>query len=99
MDKIIGKITTYKGTDYGMAGYKVRIAAVFKGCLRPDYDADADGNYITDDRDLEAAGGVTADDRVEVYPWLEKEGRYSWVSSDPRAIDLACFEDLDGDRR
>jgi hypothetical protein len=37
---------------------------------------------------------VTADDRVEVQPWLAAEGRFSFVSSDPRAIDLACFASL-----
>jgi hypothetical protein len=37
---------------------------------------------------------VTADDRVEVQPWIEKEGRFSFASSDPRAIDVACFADL-----
>jgi len=37
---------------------------------------------------------VTADDRVEVQPWLEAEGRFSFVASDPRAIDLACFASL-----
>ena len=44
--------------------------------------------------DLERAGGVTADDRVEVQPWLAAERRFSFVSSDPRAIDLACFASL-----
>ena len=32
--------------------------------------------------------------RFEVQPWIEKEGRFSFASSDPRAIDLACFADL-----
>ena len=60
----------------------------------PNYDPDADGAYLTDDQDIARAGGVTADDRVEVQPWIEKEGRFSFASSDPRAIDLACFADL-----
>jgi len=37
---------------------------------------------------------VTADDRIEVQPWLEREQRWSFVTSDPRAIDLACFRHL-----
>jgi len=37
---------------------------------------------------------VTADDRVEVQPWIEREERFSFVSSDPRAIDLDCFKHL-----
>ena len=36
---------------------------------------------------------MTADDRVEVQPWLAAEGRFSFVSR-PRAIDLACFASL-----
>lgn len=32
--------------------------------------------------------------RYEVQPWLAAEGRFSFVSSDPRAIDLACFASL-----
>jgi hypothetical protein len=37
---------------------------------------------------------VTAYDRIEVQPWLEREQRWSCVTSDPRAIDLACFRHL-----
>lgn len=36
---------------------------------------------------------MTADDRVDVQPWIEKEERFSFVS-DPRAIDLDCFQHL-----
>ena len=75
-------------------GYEVRVIAVIKGAAGPDYDPDVDGAYLTDDEDIARAGGVTADDRVEVQPWIEKEGRFSFASSDPRAIDLACFADL-----
>ena len=49
---------------------------------------------ISDDDDLERAGGVTIFDRIEVQPWLEKEDRFSFVTSDPRAQDLACYEAL-----
>ena len=72
----------------------MRIIAVLKNALRADYDPDRDGQYIRDEEDLERAGGVTADDRVEVQPWLAAEGRFSFVASDPRAIDLACFASL-----
>jgi hypothetical protein len=37
---------------------------------------------------------VTADDRIEVQPWLEAESRFSFVTSDPRAVDLECFAHL-----
>ena len=93
--KTIGITTTYGGTEHAyLRGHKVRIVAVLKNALRADYDPDRDGQYIRDEEDLERAGGVTADDRVEVQPWLAAERRFSFVSSDPRAIDLACFASL-----
>ena len=95
MQTTIGTTTTYHGTEHRyLKGYQVRIIAVIKGSAAPDYDVDAEGAYLTDEEDLGRAGGVTADDRVEVQPWIEKEGRFSFVSSDPRAIDLACFAHL-----
>jgi hypothetical protein len=54
----------------------------------------ADVSYLRDEDALARAGGVTADDRVEVQPWLADEERWSFVTSDPRAIDLACFRGL-----
>ena len=81
----IGTTTTYLGSEHGyLRGYHVRIVAVLK----------VDGSFIKDEEDLVRAGGVTADDRVEVQPWLEAEGRFSFVTSDPRAVDLTCFEHL-----
>ena len=81
----IGATTTYLGKEHGyLRGYRVRIVAVLK----------ADGSFIKDEDDLARAGGVNADDRVEVQPWLEAERRFSFVTSDPRAVDLACFEHL-----
>ena len=32
--------------------------------------------------------------RVEVKPWIEQENRFSFVSNDPKACDLACFNTL-----
>ena len=91
----LGTTTTYDGAEHAyLRGHKVRIVAVLKNALRADYDPDRDGQYIRDEEDLERAGGVTADDRVEVQPWLAAERRFSFVSSDPRAIDLACFASL-----
>jgi len=43
---------------------------------------------------LARCGGITKYDRVEVQPWIEREGRYSFVTSDPLAVDLACFQHL-----
>ena len=93
--QIIGSTTTYHGTEHRyLQGYKVRIVAVLKNAARPDYDPDEDDTYITDDEGLARAGGVTADDRVEVQPFLEKQGRYSFASSDPTATSLAAFAHL-----
>lgn len=95
MNKAIGAITTYHGDEHRyLKGYQIKVIAVFKGAARPDHEPDDGYPVITDNEDLARAGGLTADDRVEVQPWLESEGRFSFVSSDPRAIDLACFADL-----
>jgi len=95
MKKVIGATTTYHGDEHRyLHGYQVKVIAVFKGAARPDHDPDEGYPVITDDDELARAGGLTADDRVEVQPWLENEGRFSFVSSDPRAVDLACFADL-----
>ena len=84
MKKIINTVTTYDGTEHRyLAGYAVRIVAVLK-----------DGARLTDDGDIARAGGVAAGDRVEVQPWMEEESRFSFVTSDPRAVDLECFATL-----
>jgi len=88
----MGITTTYLGTEHSyLKSHEVRVIGVLKGAA---YDLDADGDYLTDDRDIARAGGVTANDRVEVQPWIEQEGRFSFASSDPRAVDLACFAHL-----
>jgi hypothetical protein len=98
MTKTIGAITTYHGDEHRcLAGHKVRIVAVLKNAARPDIDVDGpDYQHLTDDDDIARAGGVSADDRVEVQPWITKEDRFSFVSSDPKARDLACFAHLTG---
>ena len=96
MKKIIGKVTTYNGTEHGhLKNYKVRIVAVMRNSLKPGIeDDDPEQDYIRDDDYLQQTGGVTIFDRIDVQPWLEKEGRFSFVTSDARAQDLACFEHL-----
>ena len=95
MDQVIGRITTYMGDEYpALRGCRVRIRAVLRGSLRPDVDVDADDHFVSDDATLTQLGGVTADDRVDVQPWIEEAGRFSFVSQDPRAVDLACFQEL-----
>jgi hypothetical protein len=91
MKKTIGKTTTYNGNEFGfMKNQKVRIVAI----LRSDVDPDSDDAFVKDDQHLARLGGVKAGDRIEVQPWIEKEGRFSWVTSDPKAVDLACFRQL-----
>ena len=95
--KVIGTETIYTGDEHpGMTGYRVRIIAVIKGGAEPVADPAVDCDMIKDDDHLERAGGVTAADRVEVQPWLNTEGRWSWVTSDPRAVDCGCFAHLRG---
>lgn len=85
--KIIGSTTVYHGTEHlSLFGMVIRIIAVFKNGA-----ADNDRLWLTDDSEIRDYGGVTADDRIEVQPWLEKEQRWSWVGYDPRAVDLDCF--------
>ena len=95
MTKIIGGVTTYRGSEHAyLRGYNVRIVAVMKGAASPDYDPDKYGTYLRDDRAIARAGGVTADDRVEVQPWIKRDGRFSFVTSDVNASELECFEHL-----
>jgi hypothetical protein len=95
MAKILGSITTYHGTEHSyLRTCTVRIVGVMKRAAAPRYDPDRDGSYLRDEEEIARAGGFTADDRVEVQPWLEDEQRWSFVSSDPKATDLACFAHL-----
>ncbi len=96
MKKIIGKVTTYHGDEHRyMKDYKVRIVAVLKNAAKPDIDVDGpDYAHLSDDDDIARAGGVGIHDRIEVQPWIEKEGRFSFVTSDPKAVDLAAFKRL-----
>lgn len=95
MARIIGTITTYDGDEHPyLRGHKLRIVAVLPRAAAPDFDPERDGRVLHDDDEIERAGGVTGDDRIEVQPWIEREQRWSFVTSDPRAIDLACFRHL-----
>ena len=94
---IIGTITTYHGDEHRyLHGYKVKVIGIFKrvSASGPSHDPDDDICVIITDNELEQLGGLDANDRVEVVPWLESEGRFSFVTSDPRAIDLDAFKRL-----
>ena len=95
MAKILGRTTTYQGTEHPyLRGCTVRIVGVMKRAATPDYDPERDGSYLRDEEEITRAGGVTAEDRVEVQPWIAGEQRWSFVSSDPKATDLALFQNL-----
>ena len=100
--KIIGAITTYQGSEHAyLRGHDVRIVAVLhNGNAEPDGDGEIPGyEHLDNDTDIARFGGVTANDRIEVTPWIENEGRFSWVTSDPLAIDLATFTQLRSNNR
>ena len=93
MGKVIGQITTCNSTEHRyLAHHEVKIIAIIKGAAAPDLDPDADLAIATTDEELEHLGGLDANDRVDVVPWIEAAGRFSFVSSDPKATDLACYE-------
>lgn len=95
MARILGSTTTYHGTEHVyLRNCKVRIVAVMKRAAAPNYDPDRDDSYLRDEEDIARAGGVTADDRIEIQPWLDEEKRWSFATSDPRAVDLAIFRKL-----
>lgn len=95
MARTIGTITTYDGDEHPyLRGHRVRVVGVLKGAVASHHDSDREGSYLRDEEDVVRAAGITADDRVEVQPWLEREQRWSFVTSDPRAIDLTCFRHL-----
>lgn len=91
--KVIGTITTCNSAEHPYLSHQeVKIVAVIKGAAAPDLDPEADCPVATDDEELARLGGLEATDRVEVQPWLPQVERFSFVSSDPKATDLACFD-------
>ena len=91
--KTIGTITTCNSTEHRyLAHHEVKIVAVIKGAAAPDLDPDADHSIAFTDEQLARLGGLDANDRVEVVPWIESAGRFSFVSSDPKATDLAAWK-------
>ncbi len=87
--RVIGLRTTCDSDEHPyLRGYEVVVIAVLKNALRvEEYD------HLTTEEAVRAAGGVGRDDRIEVAPILPKEG-LSFLTSDPRAIDLKAFEGL-----
>lgn len=94
---VIGTTTTYDGTRHPyLRGYQVRVIAVLRypDGMSPDLLEDVEYERIEDDDALNRSGGLRASDLVEVQPWIENEGRFSWVSSDAWATELECFQHL-----
>jgi len=88
--RVIGLRTSYVGTEHPyLRGEMVVIVAVLKDALRVE-----EYKSLATDDEIRAAGGVTCHDRIEVAPFIREEGRLSFATSDPRAIDLACFSRL-----
>lgn len=96
MKKIIGEATTYQGFDHPyLAGRVVRIVAVLKSKGRPELGLVSDDyDHLDDDAEIARAGGVTFYDYLEVEPWIEHAGRFSFASSDARAMDVELFQNL-----
>ena len=89
MARIIGAVTRYEGLEHKfMRGLTVRVVAVMKGTAVPDREPEADYPYLRNEEDVIRSGGVTENDRLEVQPWIKEERRFSFVTSDARAIDL-----------
>jgi hypothetical protein len=87
--RVIGRRTTCDSDEHPyLRGYEVVVVAVLKNALQTE-----ECEYLTTEDAVHAAGGVGPDDRVEVAPILPKEG-LSFVTSDPRAIDLEAFRFL-----
>ena len=80
MNGLIGKVANYRGDRHPwMRDYDVRVIAVIK---RPGGDPDA-GCVCRSNRELDEAGGLDPEhDIIEVVPWLERDARWGWVSSD-----------------
>jgi hypothetical protein len=89
-DKMIGTEMTYTGKTHSfLTGQRVRVLAVIKGAARSDYNADQPGRYIIDADELAAVGGVTADDLLDVQPWIAKRNAWSFASSDAKLSEVA----------
>lgn len=88
--RVIGRRTTYHGDEHRyLRGHEVVVVAVLKDALDG-------GEYasLRTEEAVRAAGGVSANDRLEVAPFLPNEGRLSFATSDPRAVDLGAWKSL-----
>jgi len=83
---IIGTLARYRGDEHPyLRGTDLRIVAVLRG-----------EDVFRTDEEFAAVGGIAPDDRFEVGPWIEAAGRFSWVTSDPLAVDLVFEAQAEG---
>jgi len=81
--KIIGRITEYTGEEHpSIHGCKVKILYF----ITP-----GDEAIIKNDEYLEKRG-FKPNDRFDVQPWIKTLGRFSFISYDAKAKDLACLK-------
>ena len=64
------------------------VKAVVDGTAASDRDPEADHPYLRNEEDVLRSGLVTENDRLEVQPWIKGKRRFSFVTSDARAVDL-----------
>ena len=82
---VTGSTAHYLGSEVPFLT-KVKIVGVVKRYQYP---------FVIDEESLlERLGGVDKEDRVIVVPWIHKEQRWSFVTSDPRAVDIDVFQHL-----
>jgi hypothetical protein len=90
-DRVIGRRVTFHGEREHpyLLGHELMIVAVLKDALIKE-----EHPVLTTEEQVHEAGGVTADDRIEIVPFLKETGQFSFVTSDPRAVDLDAFQHL-----
>jgi hypothetical protein len=90
--RVVGRRTRYVGDELRfLRGHEVVVVAVLKDALRA-----REHGYLRTEDEVRLAGGVSAGDRIEVAPVMP-DGGLSFVTSDPRAVDLECWMHLAND--
>ena len=94
---ILNRITTYTGSEDHMKWatheHKIKIVGVLRGADDPSLGED-DVYLDTDAESIAQDGGLTEFDRVECVVWHPKRKTWSWVTCDPRAVDLWCWPEI-----
>jgi hypothetical protein len=81
---LLGQTAIYRGTAHPwLTGLRIEILGIFK--VRP---GQPDPELFQDEVELATLGGHAPTDTALVAPWIEKEGRFSWVTSDAKVGEL-----------